>query len=384
MKILQLLPTLSAGGAEGFITNLGVNMAELGAEIKYFLLAGVRKERGHLLLARLKNAGIKVTGIRDRNIRSVMNILELTKIIKTWQPDIVQANLFSAEVMLAAASIIGFNDKTKYVRRLADSKIVSKDSSILSIHLLEKFYHLDIACSVAVENAYNKLTNNTYKEKLITIPNGGYLQKNTTTAAEKYIARKELQIPTTDFVIAHIGRFSEDIPGEGLSADQKAHDVLLRAFADAFAGDPSKRLLMLGDGSTIKEAMSLSDALSITAQTTFIKHLSEPWLLLKAADMFCFPSRYEGLPNVLPEAASCGLPILASDIPEISYISPDNAWLLKPVDNILAFSSGMKEIKQNYSNFKKVAEEVSNKIRDEFSMKNCAQKYLDTYKALFV
>ena len=38
------------------------------------------------------------------------------------------------------------------------------------------------------------------------------------------------------------------------------------------------------------------------------------------ADMFCLPSLYEGYPNVVAEAMSCGLPIICSNVYENPYI----------------------------------------------------------------
>lgn len=40
----------------------------------------------------------------------------------------------------------------------------------------------------------------------------------------------------------------------------------------------------------------------------------------RKADMFCLPSLYEGYPNVVAEAMSCGLPILCSNVYENPYI----------------------------------------------------------------
>lgn len=50
------------------------------------------------------------------------------------------------------------------------------------------------------------------------------------------------------------------------------------------------------------------------------------------ADMFCLPSLFEGYPNVVAEAMSCGLPILCSNVYENPYIVEDgvNGFLFDP------------------------------------------------------
>ena len=128
MKVLQVLPTLSAGGAESFVTHLGVSLAASGAEVKFFLLAGARGERGQVLLQRLRQAGIEVVGHEERNIRSPRTVLRLAGLFRSWQPDIIQANLYSAEVVTVLARLLGKSRSTHLVRRLAGTDIVGHRS----------------------------------------------------------------------------------------------------------------------------------------------------------------------------------------------------------------------------------------------------------------
>lgn len=55
----------------------------------------------------------------------------------------------------------------------------------------------------------------------------------------------------------------------------------------------------------------------------------------RKADIFCLPSLYEGYPNVVVEAMSCGLPILCSNVYENPHIVEDgvNGFLFDP-DNV--------------------------------------------------
>lgn len=377
MKILQVLPTLGAGGAEGFVANLGVSLATLGVDVCFYLLAGARAERGRHLLRRLHESNIDVVGAEERSIRSPQNLLRLAWLSRSWRPDVVQANLYSTEVVCALVRLLMPRSSTCFARRLATSKL-----DIKSMRRLDRAFDLTIACSPAVEASYKKVIAGGIKGTLATVSNGGLLQQTIPSDDEQRQARRAIGIPATAFVVAHIGRMygggREDMT---LQAEPKAQDVLLKSFAHAFCGDETKRLILLGDGPLRPQAQELARTLGIMAQTHFLGQQPEPWPILKAANIFCFPSRWEGLPNVLPEAASCGLPIVASNIPEIRDLYPGDAWLLKEVDDVQGFANGLQEVAANIQQYKDRAARIAPTIRERFSMETCARKYMGAYEA---
>ena len=67
--------------------------------------------------------------------------------------------------------------------------------------------------------------------------------------------------------------------------------------------------------------------------------------LYRTADFFCLPSFYEGTPNSLAEALSCGLPAAVSDVSDNSCYVADgvNGFLFNPRD-ISSMSSALRRI----------------------------------------
>jgi glycosyltransferase involved in cell wall biosynthesis len=377
MKVLQVIPTLAAGGAEGFITNLAVSLADLGVEVRFFLLAGVWGERGRVLQERLRLAGVEVVGAEQRKSRSAANLLHLVRLIRSWKPDIVQANLSGAEVASVAARVLSMGAGSCYVRRLANTGQCVFLPGCKG-RLIDRSFTLTIANSPAVADAYCRFLGKPRNGKLVTIANGARLLDVIPSEEERIRSRCALGISRKAFVVAHIGSM-----GRGgtmcLEKEQKAHHVLLSSFAEAFAKDSECVLLCVGDGSLRPEIERLARKLGLGNRALFLGEIPEPWIALGATDVFFFPSRYEGLPNALVEAASCGLPVVGSDIPEIRYLSPGTAWLLVPVDDVPAFANALRTVRADLSGFRSRAIEGVPHFRERFSMEACARKYLDAY-----
>ena len=97
----------------------------------------------------------------------------------------------------------------------------------------------------------------------------------------------------------------------GRFAYQKNLQFLLRAFARA-RKEREMRLTLVGGGGEEKALRALSGALGIEASVRFVPPC-DPLPYYGEADLFCLPSRYEGLPVVGLEAQAAGLPCLFAD-----------------------------------------------------------------------
>lgn len=67
---------------------------------------------------------------------------------------------------------------------------------------------------------------------------------------------------------------------------------------------------------------------------------------LRNADIFVFPSKYEGLPRVLIEAMACGLPCLASPVGGIVELL-DKEYLI-PSDDVFSYVAKIKKLIENH------------------------------------
>ena len=80
--------------------------------------------------------------------------------------------------------------------------------------------------------------------------------------------------------------------------------------------------------------------------------------LMKEADIFVLPSRYEGLSVAMIEAMACGLPIIASDAPGINpYIMNGVNGLLFPIEDHNELSKNIIKLANNKKLRKKLSVE---------------------------
>jgi len=100
----------------------------------------------------------------------------------------------------------------------------------------------------------------------------------------------------------------------GRLTDQKAFDVLIRAFS-LVRKNRSLRLLILGEGENRPALQSLIQQLGLEEDVNLMGFVQNPYPYVSHSSLFVLPSRWEGLPTVLIEALYLGAPIVATDCP---------------------------------------------------------------------
>ena len=126
---------------------------------------------------------------------------------------------------------------------------------------------------------------------------------------------------------------------------QKAHEVLIRAFA-ASGIWRSHALVILGKGSRLDQLHRLAAQLGVGEHVSFIGFVANPYAWMARADLFVLPSRWEGFPTVAAEALACGAPLLLTDCSfgPRDVIEPGVSGELVPVDDEAALAAGIARL----------------------------------------
>lgn len=143
---------------------------------------------------------------------------------------------------------------------------------------------------------------------------------------EGYIDSKKLIDETEQKVEEEFAAF-RDFPvliAAGRFSQQKGYKYLIQAFANVIKKNASCKLIFIGDGPdknqlielSIAENLKVSQVIEdIHANIFFMGYKKNPSRYFKFADIFLFPSLYEGLPNILIEALASGIFVIAADCP---------------------------------------------------------------------
>lgn len=94
---------------------------------------------------------------------------------------------------------------------------------------------------------------------------------------------------------------------------EKGHDILINAWPAVLADIPHARLELIGDGPLRESLESLTKRLGIQNSVEFIGTVPDARTRMPDASLLAVPSRFEGFPNVILEAMSLGVPVVASD-----------------------------------------------------------------------
>jgi GalNAc-alpha-(1->4)-GalNAc-alpha-(1->3)-diNAcBac-PP-undecaprenol alpha-1,4-N-acetyl-D-galactosaminyltransferase len=101
----------------------------------------------------------------------------------------------------------------------------------------------------------------------------------------------------------------------GRLSPEKGFDVLLASFKRVCEGNRHAQLTIVGSGPAETDLKALAEQLDLSHHVDFAGEVADVSSYYEAADVFILASRREGFPNVILEAMSFGVPVIATECP---------------------------------------------------------------------
>ncbi len=149
-----------------------------------------------------------------------------------------------------------------------------------------------------------------HPQKIVVIPNGVELPDLQGRETARRAVCAEFDLAPDANVLLSVGRLTR----------QKGHTYLLDALPDVLRAYPNTLLLAVGDGDLRQPLQEQARRLGLENAIRFTGMRADVPRLLLAADLFVFPTLWEGMPNALLEAMAYRLPCVASAIPEVQEV----------------------------------------------------------------
>jgi glycosyltransferase involved in cell wall biosynthesis len=315
IKVLQLIEGLNLGGAETKLMELVAHMDRDRFETVVCSLG-----MGDRIRQEFEKLKVEfITWPRQSRV-DVSLIFKVAKLIREKQIDVVMTTLFYADVLGALAGVFS---KPKAV---FSWETISAPEWLLTHRLLAYRFAMRFCTRViSVSHATAKWLiekRGVPPEKVVVIPYGVNLDLY--RAGENPELKQKLGIEHDAKVIGVVARLHP----------QKGHRYLIEAAKSIVAKYPKTKFVVVGDGELRAELESMAKAQGVAENFLFLGFRKDVKDLMRVFDVFCLPSLYEGLPNVVLEAMATAKPVVATAVdgtPEL-IVDEETGYLVPPAD----------------------------------------------------
>lgn len=179
--------------------------------------------------------------------------------------------------------------------------------------------------------------------------------------------------PEGPITVAFVGRLLAD---KGIRMLIAAHDLLT-------AQGMPVHLLVAGDGDPANPASIPASEIAQWKETPGVEmlgHVADIQSVWKRAHIAVLPSRREGLPKSLLEAAACGRPIVATDVPGCREIARDGVnALLVPPDDAPALAAAIRQLADDADLRRRFGDAGRRMVEAEFSSERIGEMTVALY-----
>ena len=297
VKVVHVLGTLDRGGVET-IALRNCRTIPVSCVKQTFVTLGPHEGQ---LASEFRAAGA--------DVRSCPLNPKVTFPVRLWnlfcvlKPDVVESHVsLVSGLVLAAASAAGVPVRVARMRSEGDGR---RDTPV---RMLQRALLREMICNSATDvigvtkAALAFADPPPHDRRYRVVPNQ--------VDVNRFRLVRRVREPGARPVLGHIGRASAE----------KNRAFLMEVFREARCQRPDVRLTIAGPGG-VEDLTSVAPRVAADPSVHLLGHTDRPEDVLAMIDVLLLPSRREGLPGVVLEALSSGIPVLANELPGLQEIA---------------------------------------------------------------
>jgi glycosyltransferase involved in cell wall biosynthesis len=362
MRILHIISSLSAGGAEVYVRDLSTRMVHEGHDVCIAYISSAKEvnrcvEYETSFKRTLTEAGICFFEIGHKCRRwQWKGGASLSRILEKFKPDVIHSHLyyglFFKALSLTSIPLV----YTHHNQRLGKGRFLYPFFN----KIVDRYVGISIECTKALETVTSINVANIYNGVNI-----GRLK-----------VKCEYDYHKTNLEALAIGTLGE----------QKNFRLLICACNDLLVrrNDLTDRFMLkiAGEGPQKKELHALINRLNLTANIKLLGNRQDVPQLLHGSDVFIMSSSWEGLPISLLEAMMTGLSVIVTDVGGCrEVVESCFAGIVVPPQNIQALSEALEELIVDVEK-RTVMGIRAKKNAQRFTIDHACEQHLDLYQAL--
>ena len=373
IKVLYLIDTLNVGGAEKSLVDIAIHNSVVESIF-------ITIYKGDSLVNLLKQNTIEVHQLNN-SFRYQFNtvVTQLLPLIDAIKPDIIHSTLFRSDIIARKVKkyrniplISSFVNNTYLKERYKTLSLVGK-LKLYGCQLMDRWSAEKV--DLFISNSATIMEKNSKalaikKEKVKVIYRGRSSKKfDSISDQEVYALRLKLNINSDTKILLNVSRL----------LDRKGQLDLLKSYAEVVKKHPDTMLLFAGEGAFRATLEIAIDDLQLKEKVVLLGNVDYIPLLLKMADVFVFPSHYEGLPGALLEAMFAQKIIICSDIGENKECVSENEALFFKIHDIEELTSKINLVLNNLKEYEPMAMEAKKVAITKFELATVVAQYNETY-----
>ncbi|MEL6930879.1 MAG: glycosyltransferase family 4 protein [Bacteroidota bacterium] len=357
MKLFFLTGSINQGGAEFQLLKLAQLCVKKGHSVSILALTDYDFYRPFVEENLLPYEALSNHDSKARRV------LQVVKKINEYNPEVVIAYLREVSLVAMMAKLLS---RRKF-------KLVIGERTSLIIPSYDRFYFQ--LCRLAGAITVNSLSKKTYIEKRFSFLEKKLFFTPNILSLEQFEWTKTSKVPKKIIRLGYVGRISKE----------KNLINLIKALGKVNERFEEWTLEMYGgvrDQAYFDEIQELIEELGVTDKVIYRGVTNNVHEVYQRIEALCLLSIFEGFSNVLSEALSSGIPILASNIEENAFLVEDkiNGFLVDRYD-IEEIAQGLISLLQlDSSGIERIHQANKQKALELFDEDKAYERFLSAAK----